>query len=103
MNRTAMTSRSAKETKVMGGMDDMSTMMWWMALWGLVSLVVAVLAVVGVVAIVRGRRSGQSVLTSGPAPADAANADPAMQELRRRLAVGEIDEDEYLQRRAALQ
>lgn len=87
----------------MGEMGDMSTMMWWMALWGLVSLVLAVLAVVGVVAIVRGRRSGHSALTSGPAPADASNVDPAVQELRRRLAVGEIDEDEYLQRRAALQ
>lgn len=88
---------------MMDGMGDMSAMMLWMSLLGLVSVVVVVLALVGVIAIVRGRRSGQSALTGGSAPLDAPNADPALQELRRRLAVGEIDEDEYLQRRAALQ
>lgn len=88
---------------MMDGMGDMSAMMLWMSLLGLVSAVVVVLAVVGVVAIGRGRRSGQSALTGGSAPSDAPNADPAVQELRRRLAVGEIDEDEYFQRRAALQ
>lgn len=87
---------------MMGGMDDMSAMMLWMLVGGLVSLIVVVLAVVGAVAIVRGRRGGQS-LTPGSAQVDATNADPAVQELRRRLAVGEIDEDEYLQRRDALQ
>ncbi len=83
---------------MMDGMGDMSVMMLWMLLWGLVSLIVVGLAVV---AIVRGRRSGQSALTGGSAPLDA--TDPAVQELRRRLAVGEIDEDEYFQRRAALE
>jgi putative membrane protein len=87
----------------MGGTDDMWAMMFWMLLWGLVSLVVVVLAAVGVVAVVRGRRGDQSALTRGSAQVDASAADPAVQELRRRLAAGEIDEDEYLRRRAALQ
>lgn len=87
----------------MGGMGDMSGMMSWMLLWGLVGLVVVVLAVVGVVALVRGRRGSQSALTGGSAEVKGSDADPAVQELRRRLAAGEIDEDEYLQRRAALQ
>ena len=76
-------------------MADISAMTLWMSLSGLASLVVVALAVV---AIVGGRRNGQSELTAGSAPLDAANADPAVQELRRRLAAGEIDEDEYLQR-----
>jgi putative membrane protein len=87
----------------MGGMGDMSGMMSWMLLWGVVGLVVVVLALVGVVALVRGRRGGQSALTGGSAEVNGTDADPAVQELRRRLAAGEIDEDEYLQRRAALQ
>lgn len=87
---------------MMGRDGDISAMMLWMSLCGFFSLVVVVLAVIVVVVIVRARR-GRRALTGGSTHVDPSNADPAVQELRRRLAVGEIDEDEYLQRRATLQ
>lgn len=70
-------------------------MMLWMGLWALVGIAVLAAAVVGVMVLVRRSRRDQL-----PAPA---HTDTAVEELRRRLAAGEIDEDEYLRRRSALE
>ncbi|MGH3812718.1 MAG: SHOCT domain-containing protein [Pseudonocardiaceae bacterium] len=77
-------------------MDGMGGgMMVWMLLWGLLGISLLVLAVVGAVALARKRSNDQA-----PAPR---RTDEAVAELRRRLAAGEIDEDEYLRRRSALE
>lgn len=77
-------------------MDGMGGgMMLWMLLWGLVGISLLVLAVVGAVALARKRSNDQVA-----APR---HSDEAVVELRRRLAAGEIDEDEYLRRRSALE
>lgn len=74
-----------------GGMG-MGGMMLWMLVWGLVGVALLVLAIVGVVWLVRRRDSrGHAV---GESPEEV---------LRRRYAAGEVDEDEYLRRRAGLQ
>lgn len=72
---------------------DMGLMGAWMALWMVVGVVVVVLAVVGAVALLQRRES-----TSRAEPP----RDAAAELLRRRYAAGEIDEDEYLRRRAGL-
>lgn len=74
-------------------MDGMGGMMGWMMIWGLVGLALLVLLVVGTVWLVR-RTNG----LEQPPPADSPE-----DVLRRRYAAGELDEDEYLRRRAGLQ
>lgn len=82
--------------RMMPAMDGMAGgMMLWMLLWGLVGLAVLVSAVAGVIVLVRRSRRDDAV---GPQHPDA-----AVEELRRRLAEGEIDEEEYLRRRSALE
>ncbi len=68
-------------------------MMMWMLIWGLVGLAVLVLAVVGIVWLVR--RSGT---TQHPPLVESPE-----EILRRRYAAGELDEDEFLRRRAGLE
>lgn len=72
-----------------GGMMDGMGM--WMGLWGLLALALLVLAVLGSIWLVRNlpgrrRQPGNS----------------ALDELERRYARGEIDRDDYLQRRSDL-
>lgn len=74
----------------MGGMA-MNGMMVWMMIWGLLGIALLVLAIVATVRLVR------RPPMSGP---DAIESPDEV--LRRRYAAGEIDEDEYLQRRAGL-
>ena len=75
----------------MGGMGGMG--MIWMLVWGLVGLALLVLAVVGVVWLVR---------RTGPSDQGGSGRETPEDLLRRRYAAGELDEDEYLQRRAGL-
>jgi putative membrane protein len=82
----------------MGGMGDTSNMgmggmMLWMLIWGLVGVGLLVLAVVGVVWLVRHTNSRGEVDAAAESPEEV---------LRRRYAAGELDEDEYLRRRAGL-
>ena len=71
----------------------MGSMMTWGLLWGVVGLALLGLAVAGVVFLVRqsdqdrGGRDGQ---------------ESAEDFLKRRYAAGQIDEDEFLRRRAGL-
>lgn len=74
-------------------MDGMGGMMAWMLIWGVVGLAVLVLFVVGILWLVR--RGGASQQLPDP------NSPEEI--LRRRYAAGELDEDEYLRRRAGLQ
>lgn len=76
----------------MGGMG-MGGMMLWMLVWGLVGVALLVLAVVGIVWLVR--------RTDSRARGNASRESPE-EILRRRYAAGELDEDEYLRRRAGL-
>lgn len=79
----------------MNGMDDMSGMGgMMMAVSGLVGLAVLTLAVIGSVWMVRRMSGGRSSHVGAPESPD--------QLLRRRYAAGEIDEDDYLRRRAGL-
>jgi putative membrane protein len=64
-----------------------------MLIWGLVGLAVLVLTVIGIVWLAR--RSGASQ--------QLADQDSPEGILRRRCAAGELDEDEYLRRRAGLE
>ncbi len=81
----------------MDGMDmDLGMgggMMLWMLIWGLVGLALLVLAVLGIVWLVR--------RTDNPR-AEHQTQQTADEVLKRRYAAGEIDEDEYLRRRAGL-
>lgn len=71
----------------------MGVMMTWMLLWGVVGLALIGLAVVGIVVLVRrGDRSGDRI--PGPESPD--------EVVKRRYAAGEIEQDEYLSRRAGL-
>ena len=76
----------------MDGMG-MGGMMMWMVLWGLVGLALIGLSIAGVVWVIRrgdgDRQRGRSV-------------ESAEGILKRRYAAGEIDEDEFLRRRAGL-
>lgn len=74
-------------------MNGMDGMMLWMSIWGLVGLAVLVLSVAGIVWLVR--RSGAS-----PQLPDRNSPEEI---LRRRYAAGELDEDDYLRRRAGLE
>ena len=74
-------------------MNGMDGMMAWMLIWGVVGLAVLVLSVVGIVWLVR-RGGASQQLPDRNSPEEI---------LRRRYAAGELDEDEYLRRRAGLQ
>ena len=74
-------------------MDGMGGMMLFMLIWGLVGLAVLVLTVIGIVWLAR--RSGASQ--------QLADQDSPEGILRRRYAAGELDEDEYVHRRAGLE
>lgn len=71
------------------GMSGMGAMM---VLWGVVLLVVVALAVVGIVLLLR-RGAGEH-----GSPADASPDEI----LRRRYALGEVDDDEFSRRQAGL-
>ena len=71
------------------GMDGM---MMWMLLWAVAALAVLALAAAGVVWLVR--RSG---------PEGGYRPESPEEILKRRNASGEIDEDEFLRRRADMQ
>lgn len=87
----------------MSGMGDMTGgMMSSMLMGALICVSLLVVAVIGIVGLVRGRQP-LPVLSGDSTPLVSPQADPAVQELRRRLATGEIDEDEYLRRRSALE
>lgn len=75
------------------GMGGMGGMMLWMLVWGLVGLALLALTVVGIVWLIR-RGDG----TNRVSPPESAG-----EILSRRYAAGELDEDEYLRRRAGLQ
>ncbi len=68
----------------------------WMAAWWLVPL--------GFVGLLFAGRSacGRRVWNSAASAADPGSRDRALEILRERFARGELDEDEYLRRRAAL-
>lgn len=74
-------------------MGWMGGMMLWMLIWGLVGLALLALMVVGIVWLVRGG-NGTKRLPPPESPEEI---------LRRRYAAGELDEDDYLRRRAGLQ
>lgn len=77
----------------MGG-AEMGGMMAWMLIGGLLGLALLVLAIVGIVWLVRRPRNERDSSSAVESPEEV---------LRRRYAAGEIDEAEYLQRRAGLQ
>ena len=77
----------------MSGME-MGGMMGWMLIWGLLGIALLVLAIVGTVWLVRRPRHQRDSKSAVESPEEV---------LRRRYAAGEIDEDEYWQRRAGLQ
>lgn len=77
----------------MDGMGGMGGMMLWMLIWGLVGLAVLVLTVIGIVWLAR-RSGARQQLPDQDSPEGI---------LRRRYAAGELDEDEYLRRRAGLE
>ncbi|MGH3516157.1 MAG: SHOCT domain-containing protein, partial [Haloechinothrix sp.] len=68
-------------------------MMMWMVLWGVVGLALIGLSIAGIVWVVRRGDSHQRPNPSAESPEDV---------LKRRYAAGEIDEDEFLRRRAGL-
>lgn len=70
---------------------DMTGWGWaWMILWTIIAVVVIAM-VVRALGRTEGSRSGLAA------------ADPALEVLRQRFAAGEIDEDEFNRRRAALE
>lgn len=75
--------------------DMMGGMGAWMILWGILGLVVLGLAAAGAVWLVRSLTRGPSA----PLPPE----DRAQAELRHRYAIGEIDREEYLQRKVDLE
>ena len=71
---------------------------WQMAGWGWVwMLLLAILSLTVVVLLIR------AIVRAAAPPRAPDEADPALTELRRRLAAGEIDQDEFDRRRAALE
>lgn len=77
----------------MGGMGMGGTMLWMLA-WGVIGVAVLVLAVVGIVCLARRTDHRGALNARGESPEEI---------LRRRYAAGELDEDDYLRRRAGLQ
>ncbi len=72
-------------------MEHMGGMIIGMLLWGLIGLALLVLIVVAIVWLIR-----QMLTGPGSRP------DPAEEELRRRYAAGELDDEEYHRRRGEL-
>lgn len=70
---------------------------WQMAGWGWVWMLVSTVLILTVVVLLV-----RSVARSSAQPRIPGEADPALRELRRRFAAGEIDQDEFDRRRAAL-
>lgn len=64
-------------------------MMAWMAVSGLISIALLVLIIVTIIWLLRNMSPAQ-------------RHDSAMEELRRRYAAGDVDEDEFRSRKAAL-
>lgn len=62
----------------------------WMLLWGILGLTVLVLII-------------RAIARAAAPPRASDEADPALTELRRRFAAGEIDQDEFDRRRATLE
>jgi len=93
MAEVGATPTTTKGLHMMDGMGGMGGMMMWMLIWGLVGLALLALMVVGIVWLVR-RGNGADRVPQPEAPEEL---------LRRRYAAGELDEDEYLRRRAGLQ
>lgn len=73
-----------------GGMGAMTA---WMLLWGLVAIAFIGFAVVGIVTMVQRSARDRGQVSVAGSPDDV---------LKRRYAAGEIDEDEYVRRRAGL-
>lgn len=71
-----------------------TTFLLWDLLWPLLMLALLVLSLVSIIWLLR--HMGRTTPT--PAP----TRDPALDELRRRYATGEIDQDEYRHRRDQL-
>ena len=71
-------------------MDGMG-MGWMMLLWVLIGLAVLVLVILAIIWLVRS-------LTGRHSSVEAQHEDPALLELRRRYAAGQIDHDEYQKR-----
>lgn len=89
--------RPDKERTTLGdmmGAGMMGGMGLWMLLWALVGIAVVALAVLGIVWLVR--------RTDSSRPVPRTQSESAEDVLRRRYAAGEIDEDEYVRRRAGL-
>ncbi|MGH8898855.1 MAG: SHOCT domain-containing protein [Egibacteraceae bacterium] len=76
-----------------GGM--MGGMGLWMVLWGLFVLALFVLVVVGIVWLLRTMGAARQAFGRG-------REEPPLAHLERRYARGEIDRDEFLQRREDL-
>lgn len=71
--------------------------MWWMPVHGLLSLLILAAIILGIVWLVRSlRRDG------GGAPTSPKSQDNALDILNARYARGEIDREEYLQRKRDL-
>lgn len=64
---------------------------WMMLLWVLIGLAVLVLVILAIIWLVRS-------LTGRRSSTEAQPEDPALLELRRRYAAGQIDQDEYQKR-----
>lgn len=79
--------------EMMGGMMGLG-MGVWMLLWAVMGIALLTAAVLGVVRLLR----RDSFRAGGPAPTGTA----AEEILRRRYANGEIDDEEFTHRRAAL-
>jgi len=77
----------------MSGME-LGGMVVWMLIWGLLGIALLILAIFGTVWLLRRPTNERDSRSAVESPEDV---------LRRRYAAGEIDEDEYLQRRAGLQ
>ena len=77
----------------MDGMGGMGGMMMWMVLWGVVGLALIGVSIAGIVWVVRRGDGRRRPNPSAESPEDV---------LKRRYAAGEIDEDEFLRRRAGL-
>lgn len=76
------------------GMDGngMGGMIVWVLVWGLLGLALLVAIIVGTVWAIR----------RWSVPEQPGRVESAQDQLKRRFAAGEIDEDEYLNRRAHL-
>jgi putative membrane protein len=69
---------------------------WWMSLHGILSLFLLVLLVIGVVALLR------AVFGAGVRRLDGHDQSPGLKVIEERYAKGELQRDEYLQKRRDL-